>query len=180
LRTRHRFLRLHRQARAQIDTPGMQLPILILQIDQFLTHTMHLTFVFFTFFTSTSSTFASLFCFRVAPLHFLNQRSQLSVFVVLNLESLSKIVRFLTHARNNLITLQEFLLNNFEFLGISKSVFRLYHFFKLLTKANALIHVQFYFDLSFVSARIFDVTFEQFDFVFALTELALQLAYLSL
>ena len=135
---------------------------------------MHLPLIFFVFTLVLVGSFARSLRLFHSSLHFLHQLSQLSIFIILDLDCFVELTLFLVHSCDHLISLLEFLLNNFQLLWVSKGILRFDDLFKLGTKSNALVHVKFYLDFSLMSLCVLYIPFKQLYFFLPLADFSLK------
>lgn len=130
---------------------------------------MHLLLILFKVLLQLHARFARLLGLLYPPLHFLHELGKLSVLFVFYLQSIDYLIVLLLDLRDNQVSLLEFLLNNFQLLGICECVLALDDLLKLLPQSRAFIHIKLDFDFCLMGAGVFYVAFQQFDLVLPLS-----------
>jgi len=141
---------------------------------------VHGPFILFVFSFVSFGELASWLCLLHSAFHFLDELRQLSVFFVFDFDCLFVGFLFLAKTGDYLVSLLELLLDYFQLLGVGKGVFWFYHFLKLLSESNTLVHVELDLDFSLMSFGVPDISFQKFNFVLPLSHFGLKLSNLPL
>ena len=136
----------------------LQTIILILQINEVLTHLVSFSLFILDILLETLVALRCGLGFLHATLHVLHQLCQLPVLFIFLLECIRDVLVLRLHLTDDSVSLLELFLNDFEFLWVSECVLRSYDFLKLVSQSGTLIHVDLHFDFDLLQTRVPNVT----------------------
>lgn len=139
---------------------------------------------FFFGFTKGRFRFGGTFCNILGLFHtlfeLLSQTGKLVVVRIFLLDLLNQFIVLLLQLLNRNVALLKLLFNDLELLRVGEGVLALDNFLEIGSESGALIHVHLYLDFRLMSASVFDVSFEKFNFIVSLLQFEVLIPYLAL